>query len=93
MISLCVGEPNKPSLLLHHGVGRLSRGVHGFLAVDCWRVAARYLSNDRGLSRLVERARNEFSLLISIELLGCSTAVVFFVGLSISKIDVLYRNG
>ena len=35
---------------------------------------------------------NESDILISIEPLGCSTAVVFFVGFSMSKNGVLHRT-
>ena len=37
--------------------------------------------------------RRVSAVLISIELLGCSAVMVFFVGFSISKIDVLARDG
>ena len=56
-------------------------------------MAARCLRNDKVLSPLVERVWKAFAILISIEPLGCSTAVVFFVGFSMSKNSALHRNG
>ena len=51
------------------------------------------MSEERqGLSPLVEWVRKG-AILISIEPLGCSTAVVFFVGFSMSENSALHRNG
>ena len=80
------GGHNEPFLLLHHGVGGLFHGARGFLSVGCWRVAARCLRNSEVVSSLAEWVGNKFSVLISIEPLGCSTAAVFFAGFSMFKI-------
>ena len=55
-------------------------------------MAAQCLKNEEVLSPVVVWVRSEFAILISIEPLGCSAAVVFFVGFSMSENDALYRN-